>query len=246
MFSARLLLRTCALAVGLFFLGFVLAGCRSAQAPRAGSGPSTVTPAATEVAAPPTTASPASPLATPTTAVAPISPLATAFPGGAPASPLATPAVEVPGNAAAAQTLTEAALGFSLARPSGYTAERPNAAELVLTAPQAGDGARLFVKVTPSDGRSAAQVADALEAEVKKAMPGYAVQRINTRLGGQDAVRLDNMPGQDIGRQVVAVHGNRLYTLTFVPADPNAGQAYRQMEDLYRAVLASFAFLPSS
>ncbi len=75
-------------------------------------------------------------------------------------------------------------------------------------------------------------------------MPGYAVERtFGLSVGYEPAWVLENVPGQDIGRQVLVVHDGQLYTFTFVPADPSAGDVYAQMEMLYTTVVNSFRFL---
>jgi hypothetical protein len=51
------------------------------------------------------------------------------------------------------------------------------------------------------------------------------------------------MPGQDNNRQVIFMHNGRLFTLTFVPDDAAAGEAYEQMEAMYELALSSFNFL---
>ena len=50
--------------------------------------------------------------------------------------------------------------------------------------------------------------------------------------------------GQALGRVLLAVHNDRLYRLTFVPADPTQSDVYAQMETLFAQVLATFRFLP--
>ncbi len=71
-----------------------------------------------------------------------------------------------------------------------------------------------------------------------------AIERSVISVGGEDAVVLDGLPGQDINRQVVVVHGDRLYHLTFVPASADYGDLYAQMETLYSTAIDSLAFVP--
>jgi hypothetical protein len=61
-------------------------------------------------------------------------------------------------------------------------------------------------------------------------------------LGGQAALVLDNMPGQDINRRVVAVHNGRVYDLTFSPIGPDYGEIGQQTEAFYNLVMDSFTF----
>jgi hypothetical protein len=62
-------------------------------------------------------------------------------------------------------------------------------------------------------------------------------------LDGAPANQFDQLPGQDLNRQVVLVHNDRFYTLTFVPDDPSMGDVYAEMETLYEMVMDSFSFL---
>ncbi len=60
-------------------------------------------------------------------------------------------------------------------------------------------------------------------------------------LDGEPANQFDQVPGQDLSRQVLMVHNGRLYTLTFIPDDPDAGAAYDEMQLLYDTVMDSFS-----
>jgi hypothetical protein len=62
-------------------------------------------------------------------------------------------------------------------------------------------------------------------------------------LDGVPANQFDQVPGQDLSRQVIMVHNGRLITLTFIPDDAAAGEAYAAMQILYDAVMDSFSFL---
>jgi hypothetical protein len=55
---------------------------------------------------------------------------------------------------------------------------------------------------------------------------------------------LDNLPGQEIGRQAIVVHNDQIYTFTFVPAGPAGSDPVRQTEQLYKTVVDSFRFIP--
>lgn len=75
-------------------------------------------------------------------------------------------------------------------------------------------------------------------------MPGYSVERSSgLHVGYEPAWVLENMPGQEVSRQVIVVHDGRLYKLTFVPADTRADEIYTQIESLYTTVIDSFRFL---
>jgi hypothetical protein len=131
--------------------------------------------------------------------------------------------------------------GFCLFYPDDYQFAEPGENEVVLYAGSLMDVSRpkVFIRVEDAAGRTAAQVADAIVAEFDA-----GVERIfGVTIGYEVAERLDNVPGQDLSRQVIAAHGDRVYTLAFVPADETQGDVYREMEALYDLVLRSFRFV---
>jgi hypothetical protein len=145
------------------------------------------------------------------------------------------------------QLLTDAARGFCLLYPADFSAVEPNPGEIVLYAGSLQDVShpKLFIQVEDARGRTAEQVADEVVAEVISGMPGYAIDRsFGVTIGFEPAARLDGVPGQDLSRQVIAVHDGRVYKLVFVPADEAQGDVYREMEALYELALRSFRFLP--
>jgi hypothetical protein len=104
---------------------------------------------------------------------------------------------------------------------------------------------KLFVRIEDANGQTAQEIAEALVAEFDANVPGHRIERsFGTTIGFEVAERLDNVPGQDIGRVLIAVHGPRAYRLTFVPADPEDAELYAQTNALYDLVLRSFRFLP--
>ncbi len=145
------------------------------------------------------------------------------------------------------QLLTDAARGFCLLYPAGFSAAEPNPAEVVLYAGSLQDVShpKLFIQVGEAGGDTAEQVADAVVAETTAGMPGFAIDRpFGVTIGYEPAARLDGVPGQDLSRQVIAVHDGRAYKLVFVPADESQGEVFREMEALYDLVVRSFRFLP--
>jgi hypothetical protein len=138
------------------------------------------------------------------------------------------------------QLLSNAAHGYCLLYPTGYDLVQPNLDETVILVGSLLDveHPKAFINVQDAAGRTAAQAAD----EVEAGLPGFAIQRSSVTLGGEEAVVLDNVPGQDLNRQLVVVHDGRLYKFTFVPADPGLGDLYIRMEELYSTVINSFEF----
>ena len=153
---------------------------------------------------------------------------------------------DCPSPAADTQPLKNEAHGYCLLYPAGYKAEQPNPQETVISAGSLLDveNPRITIEVTDAGGRAASEIAGGIVAEVKTSLPSWGVRQSATQVGGETAIVLDHLPGQDISRQVVAVHTGRLYLLTFVPADPAEADAYLAMDKLYKTALESFRFTP--
>jgi hypothetical protein len=136
--------------------------------------------------------------------------------------------------------------GYCLLFPRDYSVPEPDGTETAYYFGSLMDVSKpkLFVRVEDANGQSAAEIASALVAEVEAAGLKDQVKRTSgVTLGGEVAERLDNMPGQDLGRVLITVHGPRAYRLTFVPADPTDTVMFQQTEALYDLVLRSFRFM---
>lgn len=144
--------------------------------------------------------------------------------------------------------------GFCLLLPDGYavddslTTDSGGAETAVyVDSPLDAAHARLFITVEDAGGRSLDEFTTAKEAELGEAIPGYDVIRsFGYMLDGVPANQFDKVPGQDLSRVLVMVHNDRLFTLNFIPDDPDAGDAYDEMQALYDVVIESFSFLRSS
>ena len=160
-----------------------------------------------------------------------------------PVSETVTAADECVAPRADEQQILNEALGFCFLAPADFTFEQPSETNANLFAGSMMDVAhpKLMIEVTDAGGQTATAAADALVAEFE----GFDIPRtFGDTLGYEPADRLDGVPGQDLGRVLLAVHDDRLYRLTFVPADPAQSDVYAQMEDLFAQVLATFRFLP--
>ena len=200
---------------------------------------------------------------------APIPPATTVAPGAMPAVNTATSAPAAPAATATQapaalatdvlandcpepgrgeQLQANAAAGYCLLFPGDYKFQEADGTQTDYFFDSMMDVSRpkLFVKVEDANGQSAAEIADALIAEIEAVGMKDQVKRTRggIMLGGETAELLDKTPGQDLGRVVIAVHGPRAYRLTFVPDDPSQGDVYKQMEALYDQVVKSFRFLP--
>lgn len=149
-----------------------------------------------------------------------------------------------PEPAAGTSLLQNPEHGYCLLYPATYTVEKPNENETVLVVGSLLNVAdpRVHIEVSEAAGRAAAEVAGQLEAEAS--IPGLEVKRSSVTIGGEEAIVLDNLPGQDINRRVLLVHEGRLYNLMFAPASSDAGEVYERMEELYSLIVSSFTFLP--
>lgn len=167
----------------------------------------------------------------------------------APTVPAATPSTAgaestCPAPGAGEKLRTDPTGGYCLLYPADYSTYATET-ETVYYFDSLMDVSRpkVFVKVEDANGQSAAQIADALLAEVEAAgLKGQVKRTSGVMLGGEAAEQLDNVPGQDLGRVIIATHGPRAYRLTFVPDDTSQGDVYRQMEALYDLVMRSFRF----
>lgn len=140
--------------------------------------------------------------------------------------------------------LTNETVGYCLIYPDQYVQEGGPTATLLNPAPgsQGQEPRRPFVSIDvgPADGKTSAEVADALQAT----LPEFPMARSTLTMGGAEAVVLDRVPGQDLSRQLFLTRGDDLITFTFVPSDATMGEEYEQMELLYSTITRSFQFLP--
>jgi hypothetical protein len=153
-----------------------------------------------------------------------------------------------PSTTEGTQLLMNSELGYCLLYPTGYDVLHPHENETVLTVGSLlnVDQPRVYVEVKEAAGHSVEQIADKLGAEVSAELPVFEIRQSRIILAGEEAIVLDNMPGQDVSRRVVVIHNGRLYRLTFILADRDARDAYTQMEKLYTTVTDSFNFLPTA
>ena len=158
----------------------------------------------------------------------------------------ATPAA--PAEAAACPTPTDDTYllrnpqhGYCLLYPATHKVERPNADEvnLVIGGLLNTIDPRANIRIVSGDGVTAESVAD----DIVTSFEGFAIARSETTVAGEPAVVLDNVPGQDLNRQVIFTHEDRLYHIYFSPID----QANPDTLDTFaRGVLESLTFMPVS
>jgi hypothetical protein len=150
--------------------------------------------------------------------------------------------------AANTQLLKSDELGYCLLYPEGYATDQPNPQETIISSGSLLDveNPRAYVVVRDANGRAASEIAGGIVAEVETSLPNWNVWQRAAQIGGETAIVLDNLPGQDIGRQAIVVHEDQVYTLTFVPAGPSGTDAVQQTEGLYKTVMNSFRFMSTN
>jgi hypothetical protein len=87
------------------------------------------------------------------------------------------------------------------------------------------------IQVEPANG----QTLEELTANFIAGLEGFGLEMEEVNLDGETAVQINNMPGQDISRDLLVVHNDQFYQIKFVPAEAN---------ELYAQVTDSFRFLP--
>jgi hypothetical protein len=141
------------------------------------------------------------------------------------------------------QAIVSEQFGYCLVVPADFTYEEPSEtnANLFVGSMMDVEHPKLLIEVTDAGDLTATEAADELAASFE----GVEIPRtFGDTLGYEPADRLDGVPGQDLGRVLLAVHNDRLYRLTFVPNDPSQGEVYNEMETLFAQVLSTFRFLP--
>ncbi len=141
-------------------------------------------------------------------------------------------------------------LGLCFSYPQGYT-QIPNSDTVEIVAPglPGSDLRGLFwLEISDSYNRTTEKIADQdmTYAVTQQGVPLENLGRWTVTLGGEQAVVLDGMPGQELQRRVYVVRGQTLYVLAFWPARSENQAASEQMEALYTAVTSSWAWSPCS
>jgi len=152
---------------------------------------------------------------------------------------------DCPAPSADTQSLRSEEHGYCLLYPGGYTTEQPKPRETIISggSPLDVENPRVYILVRDANGRAASEIAGGIVAETQTSLPNWRVRKSTTEVGGETAIVLDNLPGNDTGRQTIVVHDDRCYTITFVPSVPAQSGAYREMEQLYKTVVDSFTFM---
>jgi hypothetical protein len=100
-------------------------------------------------------------------------------------------------------------------------------------------GARADINLLPTGSMTT----QAAVAEYLSMYPKDELTTATITLDNEEAVVIDGVPGSEINRVVLIIHGENLYKLNFVPANPDAS-AFDEMEALYKVIIESFDFDP--
>jgi hypothetical protein len=143
-----------------------------------------------------------------------------------------------------AQLFSSDQLGLCFSYPQGYTQLPYNDTVEIIAPdfPSSGLKALFWLEKSDAYDRTAEVIAD--QDMTAAGLP--SVGRSFVTLGGEQAVVLDGMPGQDLQRRVYVVHQQTLYVLAFMPTRSENKAASDQMEALYTAVTSSWAWSPCS
>jgi len=133
-------------------------------------------------------------------------------------------------------------LDYCFVVPQGFT-QLINDRQVEVVGPHSGLGGLsaglVWIDAIEAQGRTALEVAD----EEVNAFGG-SPPRSMVMLGGEQALVMDGMPGQDPIRKVYIVHNGLLYTLNF-SHDSSNDTAKVQMETLLEYVISSWVWLSS-
>lgn len=152
-------------------------------------------------------------------------------------APASGAAVACDDPAAGAQAYSSAEYRFCLLTPAGYSVVETVPGNFSLVA-----GGNIMDHISPRVGIEVSATGDRTLAGIAgQMMEDYApvgtdVTAQASTVDGAEAVLLDNLPGQDLNRRVVVVHNGFVYSLMFMPLNPEA-------EPFYQSVLESLRFL---
>jgi len=143
----------------------------------------------------------------------------------------------------APQTVVNAPLDYCFVYPQGFTIQL-NDPQVQVFWPISGVGSgatgMVWIDATDAGGRTAQEIAD----EEVNAF-GLSPLRSTVKLGGEDALVYEGMPGQDLIRKVYIVHNGLLYTLNFMPYASDNPTANAQTETLFATVIPSWIWMSS-
>lgn len=151
---------------------------------------------------------------------------------------------ECPEATGETQAFVNQEAGFCLLYPANFEASINEGVSQISGPPSGGGAEPLRATLTidasgVANGRTATQIADGVIAQT----PDVTITRSDTTLGGEPAVILEGAPGRAGNRQLIAVHGDRVYWLTLTPVGADAGAVRGDSDLLWTTALDSFQFI---
>jgi hypothetical protein len=132
------------------------------------------------------------------------------------------------------------ALAYCLLYPDSHTVVQLESGNTEIVVDEVMNHIDPRISITSEDlaGRTLAQVVD----DFLGGYEGFEIARSDVMIGGQEAVLLDGIRGQDYYRKLFIAHNGSLYQLAFAPYDPNLDNL-AQAEELYALAMDSFRFM---
>ncbi|UCC51513.1 MAG: hypothetical protein JSV68_20765, partial [Anaerolineaceae bacterium] len=161
-----------------------------------------------------------------------------------PAQPTSTPSASICPTAtieAQTQSLIDEVRGFCLLYPASHTVEQLDSGntEIVFGSVMNHIDPRASIVVEDLAGRKLEQVVEEFLADYQ----GFDIKRTQLTVGGETAIQLDHIPGQDFYRKVMVARDGSLYQMSFSPYDPGLVDTFAQADQIYRIVIDSFRFV---
>lgn len=142
------------------------------------------------------------------------------------------------------QVVINAPLDYCFAYPQGFTL-LINGSQVEVMGPYSGVGGvvagMVWIDVADAPGRTALDIAN----EEVNAVVGISPLRSTVRLGGEEALVLEGLPGQELIRKIYIVHNGLLYTFNFSPYESANDTANAQTENLFTSVTSSWVWISS-
>ena len=129
---------------------------------------------------------------------------------------------------------------YCLQYPAEYDVFFPNESEMMMVK-------RYVLSISkPSVSITVEPAGDVTLEGAADQIAGVEVIRQPLTIGGEAAIMLDGLSGQDPNRQVVILHNGHLYNLYLLQMNKNQPELYAQAEIPYSTVIGSFNFRPDT
>ena len=154
--------------------------------------------------------------------------------------PLENATATEPASEGAVQIAANGPFDYCIAYPEGFkrlTIE----AQVEIVGPNSGSGPEpglVWIDAVDAQGHTALDAANGEAGSVGGLHP-----RSTTMLGGEEALVLDGVPGQDAIRKVYIVHGGLLYALNFSPCRSDNNTANAHLETRFTSVTSSWVWM---